>query len=89
MQHFANRAPNESIKTFVTAVRQANELNVPLADVLTARSEASRQDFFALIQTKTAILPTKMMVALVPTLIPALLILVLAPSLSSLVNSMG
>ena len=57
--------------------------------MLTARSEASRQDFFALIQTKTAILPTKMMVALVPTLIPALLILVLAPSLSSLVNSMG
>ena len=89
LQHFANRAPNESIKTFVTAVRQANELNVPLADVLTARSEASRQDFFALIQTRTAILPTKMMVALVPTLIPALLILVLAPSLSSLVNSMG
>lgn len=89
LEHFARRAPNESIRTFVQAVREANELNVPLVEVLQSRAEASRQEFFALIHNKTAQLSPKMMGVLTPTLIPALLIILLTPALASLLNSLG
>lgn len=89
LEHFAKRAPNESIRTFVQAVREANELNVPLVEVLQSRAEASRQEFFALIHAKTASLSPKMMGVLTPTLIPALLIILLTPALASLLNSLG
>jgi tight adherence protein C len=86
---FGERAPNESIKTFVTAVKEATDLNVPLVEVLQSRAEASRQEFFALIHAKTAQLSSKMMGILTPTLIPALLIIVLTPALASLLNTLG
>lgn len=89
LAHFGNRAPNESIKTFVQAVREATALDVPIAEVLQSRAEASRQEFFALIHGKTAQLSSKMMGVLTPTLIPALLIIVLTPSLASLISSLG
>ena len=89
LEHFAKRAPNESIRTFVQAVREANELNVPLVEVLESRAEASRQEFFALIHAKTASLSSKMMGVLTPTLIPALLIILLTPAIASLLNSLG
>ncbi len=86
---FGDRAPNDSIKTFITAVREANELNVPLVEVLQSRAEASRQEFFALIHARTAQLSSKMMAVLTPTLIPALLIIVLLPALASVLNTLG
>lgn len=89
LDHFADRAPNESIKTFVQAVREASELDVPLVDVLQSRAEASRQEFFAIIHNKTAQLSSKMMAILTPTLIPALIIIVLTPALASLLSTLG
>jgi pilus assembly protein TadC len=86
---FAASAPNDSITTFVRSVQEATELNVPILDVLEARGEASRQEFFAMLQQKTATLESKMMLILTPTLIPALLLIVLAPSIDSLVGSLG
>lgn len=88
LKNFGDRAPNESIRTFVQAVREANELNVPLVEVLQSRAEASRQEFFALIHMKTASLSAKMMGILTPTLIPALMIIVLTPAASTLLESL-
>lgn len=87
--YFAGRAPNESIRTFVQAVRQANELNTPLIEVLRSRAEASREEFFALIHNKTAKLNSKMMIALTPTLLPALMLIAAAPAAISLMDSLG
>lgn len=89
LEGFSKRAPNESIATFVKAIQEAIELNVPMIDVLESRAEASRQEFFSMIHAKTAALSSKMMGILTPTLIPALMILVLAPAGSSLASSMG
>lgn len=89
LQNFASRAPNDSITTFVKAVQEATELNVPLVDVLQSRSEASRKEFFALIHQKTATLSSRMMMVLTPTLIPAIMICVLAPAAFSLLESLG
>jgi len=88
LQNFADRAPNDSITTFIKAVQEATELNVPLIDTLQSRAEASRREFFTLIQQKTATLESKMMAILAPTLVPALLICVLAPAAFSLMESL-
>ncbi len=87
LSNFAERAPNDSITTFVKAVQEAIELNVPITEVLQSRAEASRSDFFALINQKTATLSSRMMVALTPTLIPAIILCVLAPAGFSLLES--
>ncbi len=89
LENFAGRAPNDSITTFVKAVQEATELNVPIMDVLASRAEASRKDFFALIHAQTATLSDKMMMALTPTLIPAIMICVLAPAAFALLSSLG
>lgn len=88
LQGFADRAPNDSITTFIKAVQEATELNVPIIDTLESRAEASRREFFALIQDKTATLSSKMMGILTPTLVPAMLICTLAPSAFSLLESL-
>lgn len=88
LDNFATRAPNDSITTFVKAVQEATELNVPINEVLKSRADASRKDFFALIHAKTATLSSRMMMALTPTLIPAILICVLAPAAFTLLNSL-
>jgi len=89
LNNFASRAPNDSITTFVKAVQEATELNVPIIDVLQSRADASRKEFFALIHAKTATLSSRMMMVLTPTLIPAILICVLAPAAFSLLGSIA
>lgn len=84
---FSNRAPNESIRTFVQAVREASELDTPLVEVLKSRAEASRSEFFALVNAKTAAVSSKIMGVLTPTILPAMLIISVAPSISSIVES--
>ncbi len=88
LQKFAERAPNDAITTFIKAVQEATELNVPVIEVLQSRAEASRREFFALIQEKTATLSSRMMMILTPTLIPAMLICTLAPAGFSLMESL-
>lgn len=89
LEEFAKKAPSESITSFVRAVQEATELNVPLIEVLESRADASRQEYFALLQQKTASLESRMMAVLTPTLVPALLITVMAPAISQLMNMMG
>lgn len=84
LQSFADRAPNDSIMTFIKAVQEASNLNVSLTETLEARAEASRREFFAIIQNKAATLSSRMMAILTPTLVPAMLICVAAPAVFSL-----
>lgn len=86
---FGERAPNESINSFIKAVKEATKLDVPVIEILEARSAASRQDFFSLIYEKTAKLESKMMMVLTPTLIGAVLIIAILPSIISLVDQLG
>lgn len=89
LENFAKRSPNESISTFIRAVQEANELNVPMIDALQSRAQASRQEFFAMINAKAAMLESKMMGILTPTLLPALMIISVAPAGSELISSLG
>lgn len=89
LDHFGSRAPNESIRTFVQAVRQANELNSPLGEVLKARAQASRDDFFALLQEKTAALPSRMTIVMIPTIVPGFVIVAVGPSILAMMDMIG
>ena len=89
LSEFAKKSPSESITSFVRAVQEATELNVSLIEVLESRADASRQEYFALLQQKTASLESRMMAVLTPTLVPALLITVMAPAISQLMATMG
>lgn len=86
LDRFADRAPNEGIRTFVRALQAANEVNTPLAEILSARAEASRAEFFTFLHGKVAQLESKLGMVLAPTLLPAVLIIVVAPSLVQLGN---
>jgi len=88
LDDFATRAPNDGVQTFIRSLQEATALNVPIIDTLKARSEASREDFFALVNSKVAALETQMMGILTPTLIPSILIIVMAPAIVQLMNNM-
>lgn len=89
LEQFSQRAPNESIQTFISSVQAAEDGNTSLNETLQARADASRQEFFSLIHDKTAQLESKIWVALSPTLVPAVLLIAIAPSLSSMITTMG
>lgn len=89
LDHFSTRAPNESIRTFINAVKEANDLNVPLEDVLEQRAQESRAEFFALLHAKTAGLGSRIMGALTPTMMAALMLIILGPVVNSLMSSLG
>jgi tight adherence protein C len=89
LDDFAKRAPNESVATFIRSVQSANEVDAPLTETLEARAEASRQEFFALVNEKAAALQTTIWLPLTATFLPAVMIVVVAPSMSMLVEMMG
>lgn len=89
LEDFSQRAPNESIATFVRSVQSASEVNAPLIETLEARAAASRQEFFAMVHQKTAQLESKIWMILSPTLIPAVMVVAVAPSVQSMMQSMG
>lgn len=89
LDYFSSRVPNESIRTFISAVKEANDLNVSLEEVLEQRAQESRAEFFALLHTKTAGLGSRIMGALTPTMMAALMLIILGPVVNSLMNSLG
>lgn len=87
LDNFAERAPNDGVLTFVRSVQSATEVNAPLAEILESRAQASREEFFAMIHEKTAMLESKMWMVLSPTLLPAVIIISCAPSVASMATS--
>lgn len=88
LDNFANRAPNDSILTFIRSVQSASEVNAPLVETLESRASASRQELFALIHQKTAMLESKIFMILTPTLMPAVMIISIAPSAASMMTTL-
>lgn len=87
LENFSKRVPNDNIRTFIQAVKEASELNVPMLEVFESRSKASRQEYMSIIHKKTASLDSKMVFATFPTFIPGLLIVLLAPALVSIAQN--
>lgn len=80
LDNFVEKAPTESMVTFIRSLQSAIEVNAPLVETLESRAAASRQEFFAMIHTKTAQLESKIFMIITPTLLPAVILISVIPS---------
>lgn len=67
------------LKTFVSAVIQANQLGIPITNVLAAQSEQLRVSKREEIKTVAAKVPTKMTIPTVLFILPAIIMIVMGP----------
>lgn len=84
---FAERVPTEGIKAFIKSLKAANDLSVPLEDILRARSEASRKELETNLEEKLQKLPDKITLILTPIIVICMLTAVLSPALFSILKA--
>lgn len=84
---FAERVPTEGIKAFIKSLKAANDLSVPLEDILRARSEASRKELETNLEEKLQKLPDKITLILTPIIVVCMLTAVLSPALFSILKA--
>ena len=76
----------QELKTFVAALAQANELGIPINNVMQVQSEQLRETRKRVAQEKGLKAPVKMMIPMVGLIFPNILIVIMAPSV---LNMMG
>lgn len=69
----------KELKTFVSAVIQANTLGIPITNVLAAQSEQLRVEKREQIKTVAAKVPTKMTIPTVLLILPAIICVIMGP----------
>lgn len=79
LKDMADATDVPEIKTFASAVIQANQLGIPITNVLNAQAEQLRLDKREEIKTVAAKVPTKMTLPTVIFVLPALLVIILGP----------
>lgn len=77
------------LKTFVSAVIQANTLGIPITNVLAAQSEQLRVSKREEIKTVAAKVPTKMTIPTVLLILPAIICIIMGPVIISVKDSLG
>lgn len=89
LKDLSNSTDVVELKTFVSAVIQANQLGIPITNVLQAQSEQLRINKREEIKTVAAKVPTKMTIPTVFLILPAIICIVLGPVIIQVKNEMG
>lgn len=79
LRDLANSTNVPELKTFVSAVIQANQLGIPITNVLAAQSEQLRISKREEIKTVAAKVPTKMTLPTVLLILPAIICVIMGP----------
>lgn len=79
LKELANATTVPELKTFVSAVIQANQLGIPITNVLAAQSEQLRVSKREEIKTVAAKVPTKMTLPTVLLILPAIICVIMGP----------
>lgn len=79
LKDLANSTNVPELKTFVSAVVQANQLGIPITNVLAAQSEQLRISKREEIKTVAAKVPTKMTLPTVMLILPAIICVIMGP----------
>ncbi len=87
LKELADGSEVGELKTFVSAVIQANQLGIPITNVLAAQSEQLRVAKREEIKTVAAKVPTKMTIPTVLLILPAIILVILGPVIISLMDS--
>ncbi len=79
LKDLSNSTNVAELKTFVSAVIQANQLGIPITNVLTAQSQQLRIAKREEIKTVAAKVPTKMTIPTVLFILPAIICVIMGP----------
>ncbi|MBR3149621.1 MAG: type II secretion system F family protein [Eubacterium sp.] len=89
LKAIAEASDVKELKTFVSAVTQANQLGIPITNVLQAQAEQLRMDKSEEIKEVASKVPTKMTIPTVIFILPAILLIILGPVVFQVIQSMG
>ena len=89
LKSLADSCEVEELKTFISAVIQANQLGIPITNVLQAQSEQLRVNKREEIKTVAAKVPTKMTIPTVLLILPAIICIFMGPVIIQVKDSMG
>lgn len=79
----------DELKTFISAVIQANQLGIPITNVLEAQSEQLRVAKREEIKTIAAKVPTKMTIPTVLLVLPSIICIIMGPVVIQVKDSLG
>ncbi len=89
LKAIADASDVKELKTFVSAVTQANQLGIPITNVLTAQAEQLRMNKSEEIKEVASKVPTKMTIPTVIFILPAIILIILGPVVFSVIDSVG
>ena len=89
LKEMAERCDVKEMSAFVTALLQADQLGVPVKNVLASQSERLRIERKQLIQAKAARAPIKIMLPTVFFIFPVIFIILLGPAAVSMIKTIG
>lgn len=86
LRNLADRSPVEELSAFVTAMIQAEQLGIPIRNVMLSQSQQLRTKRRQIAEQKAMKAPVKMMLPLVAFVFPVLLIILLGPTILQLIE---
>ena len=89
LKEMADRCDVKALSAFVTALLQADQLGVPIKNVLDVQSERLRIERKQMIQAKAAKAPIKIMLPTVAFIFPVIFIILLGPAVVDLIATLG
>jgi tight adherence protein C len=88
LRSLADRTTVAELRSFTSALIQANELGIPIADVLREQSKEMRLRRRQRAEEKAQQVPVKILFPLIGCLFPALFIVVIGPGAISIMHSL-
>ena len=89
LREMALRVDDDGLSTFVSSVVQADQLGVPITQVLRIQSEAMRQRRRQRAEEQAQKAPLKMLFPMAFLIFPALYVVILGPAVPRLIDSLG
>ena len=89
LKSIADASDVKELKTFVSAITQANQLGIPITNVLSAQAEQLRMNKSEEIKEVASKVPTKMTIPTVIFILPAIILIILGPVIFQVIESVG
>lgn len=89
LNEFADRCENMEIRTFVTAVIQAEEMGASMQNILSVQASSIRQSHKQNVEEKAQKLSVKILVPMVLFIFPVIFIVLMGPAMMSVLQMFG
>ena len=89
LRGLAERCKVDALRMFVSAITQADNLGIPISNILQVQAENARREHKQKVEEKAAKLPVKMLIPLVFFIFPVIFIILLGPAVPRVMQAMG